>query len=73
MIGAVVAAVSRNFATLIVGRSLQGLGGGGIVALTEIIVTDLVPLRHRGQWFGIIRAMRSSGSVTGPVIGGAFA
>ena len=73
MIGAIIAALSQNFAVLIVGRSLQGLGGGGIIALTEIIVTDLVPLRYRGQWFGILGAMWSLGSVTGPVIGGAFA
>ena len=58
---------------LLVGRSLQGIGGGGLIALTEILVTDLIPLRLRGQWFGIISAMWSVGSVTGPIIGGAFA
>ena len=41
--------------------------------MTEIVVTDLVPLRYRGQWQGLIAAMWSLGSVTGPVIGGAFA
>jgi MFS family permease len=45
----------------------------GIIALTEILITDLVPLRYRGQWAGAIAAMWSLGSVTGPVIGGAFA
>jgi MFS family permease len=45
----------------------------GIIAMTEIVVTDLVPLRYRGQWSGIIAAMWSFGSVSGPVIGGAFA
>ncbi len=73
MIGAIVAGVANNFATLLVGRSLQGIGGGGLLVLTEIVVTDLVPLRMRGQWFGIISAMWSIGSVTGPIIGGAFA
>lgn len=73
MVGAIVAAVANNFATLLVGRSLQGVGGGGLLVLTEIVVTDLVPLRMRGQWFGIISAMWSIGSVTGPIIGGAFA
>lgn len=71
--GAIVAAVANGFATLLVGRSLQGVGGGGLIALTEIVVTDLVPLRLRGKWFGVISGMWSLGSVTGPVIGGAFA
>ncbi len=72
MVGAIVAGLSNNFGQLLVGRSLQGIGGGGLIALTEIIVTDLVPLRLRGQWFGIISAMWSIGSVAGPPIGGAF-
>ena len=73
LIGALVAALANDFATLLVGRSFQGIGGGGLIALTEILVTDLVPLRLRGQWFGFISAMWSIGSVSGPIIGGAFA
>lgn len=73
LIGAIVCAVANNFGTLLVGRSIQGIGGGGLIALTEIVVTDLVPLRMRGQWFGIISGMWALGSVSGPVIGGAFA
>ncbi|KAL9134462.1 MAG: hypothetical protein Q9175_004356 [Cornicularia normoerica] len=73
LIGAIVAATANGFGSLLVGRSLQGVGGGGLIALTEILVTDLVPLRQRGQWFGIISAMWSVGSVTGPIVGGAFA
>ena len=73
LIGAIVAATANSFGPLLVGRSLQGVGGGGLIALTEILVTDLVPLRQRGQWFGIISGMWSIGSVTGPIIGGAFA
>ncbi|KAL8749869.1 MAG: hypothetical protein Q9199_007429 [Rusavskia elegans] len=73
LIGAIIAAVARDFAVLLAGRSLQGIGGGGLIALTEIVVADLVPLRLRGQWFGLISAMWALGSVTGPIIGGAFA
>ena len=72
LIGAIVASVSHSFGPLLVSRSLQGIGGGGLIALTEIVVTDLVPLRLRGQWFGFISAMWSVGSVTGPIVGGAF-
>ena len=72
LVGAIVASVSNSFGPLLVGRSLQGIGGGGLIALTEIVVTDLVPLRLRGQWFGLISGMWSIGSVTGPIVGGAF-
>lgn len=41
--------------------------------MSEIVVTDLVPLRYRGQWTGILLGMWSIGSVSGPIIGGAFA
>jgi MFS family permease len=71
-VGAVVAAVAKNFTYMLVGRSIQGVGGGGIIALTEIIVTDIVPLRLRGQYFGILSAMWSVGSVAGPILGGGF-
>jgi MFS family permease len=72
LLGAIVASVSNNFQCMLIGRSLQGVGGGGVVALSEIIVTDIVPLRLRGQYFGIIGSMISVGAVTGPLLGGGF-
>ncbi|KAL1879606.1 hypothetical protein Plec18167_004067 [Paecilomyces lecythidis] len=72
-VGAVIAGVAKNFTYMLVGRSLQGIGGGGIIALSEIIVTDIIPLRLRGNYFGILSAMWSIGSVTGPILGGGFA
>lgn len=72
-IGVLIACLSTNFTLFLLGRSLQGIGGGGILVMTEILVTDLVPLRFRGLWAGIIGAMWSIGGVTGPIIGGAFA
>lgn len=57
---------------MLIGRSIQGVGGGGLISLSEVIITDLVPLRWRGQYFGILSAMWSVGSVTGPILGGGF-
>ncbi|KAI9816628.1 MAG: hypothetical protein M1832_005013 [Thelocarpon impressellum] len=71
--GAIIAAVANDFTLLLVGRSVQGAGGGGIIALTYVIVTDLVTLRERGKWFGLISMQWAIGSVSGPIIGGAFA
>ncbi|KAL6250391.1 hypothetical protein RBB50_002693 [Rhinocladiella similis] len=72
-VGVIMAALSNDFALLLTGRSIQGIGGGGIITMSEIVVTDLVPLRYRGQWAGILAGMWSIGSVSGPIIGGAFA
>ncbi|THW33394.1 putative MFS transporter [Aureobasidium pullulans] len=75
-IGAIVAAVApkgHGMATLLVGRSLQGIGGGGIIVLSEIIPTDLVPLKVRGNYMSMVGAMWALGSVTGPLMGGGFA
>ncbi|PMD33262.1 MFS general substrate transporter [Hyaloscypha variabilis F] len=72
-VGAIIAAVSKNFAVMLVGRSLQGIGAGGMIALTEVIITDMVPLRERGKWFGFVSGMYAVGSVSGPIVGGAFA
>lgn len=71
--GAIIAAVADNFTVVLVGRSIQGIGGGGIISLTEIVVTDLVPLRERGKWFSMLSAMWSLGTVVGPLLGGGFA
>ena len=73
LVGAVLAAVAKDtMDLLLVGRSVQGVGGGGVLVLTEIIVTDLVPLRFRGNYFSVIASMWAIGSVSGPLIGGAF-
>ncbi|KAL2374278.1 MFS multidrug transporter, variant [Blastomyces gilchristii SLH14081] len=71
-VGTLIAGLSNNFTNMLVGRSIQGVGGGGLIALTEIVITDLIPLRERGTYFGIISAMWSVGSVTGPILGGGF-
>jgi MFS family permease len=50
------AAVTYDSMTLLLaGRAIQGVGGGGILVLSEIVVTDLVPLRFRGNFFSMCR------------------
>jgi MFS family permease len=66
-------ALAKNFLTILVCRSIQGAGGGGIVVMTEIVVCDMIPLRLRGEWFGVLGGMYAVGTVLGPIIGGAFA
>ncbi|KAH7086715.1 major facilitator superfamily domain-containing protein [Paraphoma chrysanthemicola] len=70
--GSIIPAVATNFTIVLVGRSIQGVGGGGIISLTELVVVDTVPLRERGKWFSFFGAMWSIGTVAGPLLGGGF-
>ncbi|KAM7214160.1 Major facilitator superfamily domain containing protein [Rhypophila decipiens] len=58
---------------LIAGRAIQGAGSGGIVLTVNIIVSDLCPLRKRGQYMAVILAVFGLGVAIGPFIGGAIA
>lgn len=71
-LGSILAAVSHAFTLLLVGRSIQGVGGGGIMVLTEVLIADLIPLKERGKWFSIRSGTWALGTVTGPLIGGAL-
>ncbi|KAF5239151.1 hypothetical protein FAUST_5078 [Fusarium austroamericanum] len=70
--GSIMAALAKNVSVLLGGRTLQGLGSGGILALTYVIATDLVSLRERGKWFSLISLNWAIGSTLGPLIGGAL-
>lgn len=72
-IGTIVAGVANNFTHMLIGRSLQGIGGGGIITLTGILIADIVPLSKRPNYFGMLSGIWSLGTVAGPVIGGCFA
>ncbi|ORX50751.1 hypothetical protein BCR36DRAFT_412245 [Piromyces finnis] len=63
---------ATNIDMLIIFRGLQGIGGGGIMAMTNIIISDIVPLRKRGMYMGISGAVFAFSSVIGPLIGGIF-
>lgn len=72
-VGCITAALSHAFLQMLVGRSIQGIGGGGIMSLTEVLTADLIPLKERGKWFSIRSGTWALGTVVGPLIGGGFA
>ncbi|KAJ3532470.1 hypothetical protein NM208_g8420 [Fusarium decemcellulare] len=58
---------------LIAGRTVQGVGAGGIYVLIDIVCCDLVPLRDRGKYLGIVNAWAGVAAALGPVLGGLLA
>lgn len=53
-IGTIVCCVAGNITTLLAGRCIQGVGGGGIHSLGLVVQTDIVPLRWRPKWYAIM-------------------
>ena len=73
LIGSLLAGFSRNIEELIAFRAIQGLGGGGLMALAMATIGDVVPPRERGRYQGYFAAVFGTSSVLGPVLGGWFA
>jgi MFS family permease len=52
--GSLLCALANDFTVLFVGRSIQGIGGGGIITLGQVIFSDIVPLRQRPKYFSFV-------------------
>ena len=72
LVGSTIGGLAQNMPTLIVGRAVQGLGGGGLMILAMAIVADVVPARERGRYNGIMGAVFAVSSVAGPLLGGFY-
>ncbi|EAQ93076.1 hypothetical protein CHGG_01311 [Chaetomium globosum CBS 148.51] len=71
-VGSLLSAVSVNMGMLIVARAVQGVGGGGIVILVNVCISDLFSMRKRGVYFGAMGMVWAVASAVGPVLGGVF-
>jgi EmrB/QacA subfamily drug resistance transporter len=72
VLGSICCGLAQSMGQLIAGRTVQGLGGGGLVSLAITIIADIIPARQRGQYQGYITAAWGGAIVLGPVIGGFF-
>jgi len=68
-VGSLVTAFSYDMPSMVVGRFLQGVGGGGLVPATLALVADLYPVQRRGVPLGVVSAVQELGSVLGPLFG----
>ncbi|MFK0688253.1 MDR family MFS transporter [Mesorhizobium sp. IMUNJ 23033] len=73
LIGSLVSAMAPNMLVLVVGRAIQGAGGGGLFALTQTVIGDLVPPRERARYAAWISGTWAVASIAGPLLGGTFA
>jgi EmrB/QacA subfamily drug resistance transporter len=72
LLGSVLAGVAQSMLQLILARGVQGVGGGGIMAMTFTILGDILSPRERGKYVGYFTGVFASASVIGPLVGGFF-
>src|SRR3954451_20110108 len=68
-LGSLVTALAYDLPSMVTGRFLQGVGGGGLVPATLALVADLYPADRRGVPLGLLPAVQELGSVLGPLYG----
>ncbi|RBQ71754.1 hypothetical protein FVER14953_20667 [Fusarium verticillioides] len=71
-IGSIAFAVAQNMKTIIVGRVLQGFGGGGIDVLIQVILADMTTLEERSKYLGLMGIPNAVGNILGPSVGALF-
>ncbi len=72
VVGSMLCGLSQNMAQLIAFRAFQGLGAGGLLAMAQAIIGDVVSPRERGKYQGYLGGVFAFASVVGPLLGGFF-
>lgn len=71
--GSLICALARNAAALLSGRCIQGVGAGGLIILTYVVMAHLYTLQERAKYTSIIGLIWTVGTIFGPLIGGGLA
>lgn len=72
-VGSVACGLADSMVQLAIFRTIQGIGGAGLMSLPTAIVADMAPIRERGRYFAYLQIAWVAASLLGPLIGGTFA
>jgi EmrB/QacA subfamily drug resistance transporter len=72
LIGSLASGLAQDMTQLVAFRAIQGIGGGGLFALSMAVIGDVIPPRERGRYMGFFGAVFGVSSVAGPLLGGWF-
>ncbi|KAI4183107.1 MAG: hypothetical protein LQ346_006409 [Caloplaca aetnensis] len=72
-LGSLGCGLTKNMEGLIAARAIQGVGGGGMLIVVTVLLSDLIPLRDRGTYQGYLNLIGALGSTSGGPVGGLFA
>jgi EmrB/QacA subfamily drug resistance transporter len=73
VIASALCALASTMPMLIAARALQGIGGGGLRTISQIVIADIIPPRNRGKYQGYMSTTFLVSTSLGPVLGGVFA
>jgi EmrB/QacA subfamily drug resistance transporter len=70
--GSLLCGIAQSMLQLVLARGVQGVGGGGLMAMAFAVIADVVPARERGRYVGVFTSVFAAASVAGPLLGGFF-
>jgi EmrB/QacA subfamily drug resistance transporter len=70
--GSILCGLAQTMWQLALFRAIQGIGGGGLIAVPFIVVADILMPRDRGRYMGYFTGVFAVAGVTGPMLGGLF-
>jgi len=70
LLGSIVVSLAQNYEFILIGRSIQGIGAGGIIPVASAVIGDTFPREKQGRALGLIGAVFGIAFVLGPIVGG---